>query len=166
MNLFFQCFLISLLILTVLKEFKALSTIWNRFPVFMQFIPTWSFFAPVPNMFDYHLLYRNINDRGDVGNWNNIYSPEDRNSFFCFFWNPEKKFSKAFLDLALELVSFSSKVEDKSQICVSIPYLQILNYIDFISKGKNKVQFLILNNSRSTTFEVAFISEVHPVSGR
>lgn len=163
-----------ILLLSLLKEIKQLDFIWNHFPIFIQFIPTWSFFAPIPNMFDYHLLYRKISDSGKVQEWEEVYSAEDQRPIYCSVWNPEKRFSKAFLDLAIDLVRFSCKIQDNKQICTSIPYLHILNYLDSFCRQKQsnsgqnigKIQFIILTNSRLYNYEVAFLSEVHFLSNR
>lgn len=163
-----------ILLLSLLKEIKRLDFIWNHFPIFIQFIPTWSFFAPTPNMFDYHLLYRRISNNGNVEEWEEVYSAENQRPIYCSIWYPEKRFSKAFLDLAIDLVRFSNKIQDNKQICASLPYLQILNYLDSLchkkqsNAGQNlsKIQFLILTNSRVHEYEIAFLSEVHSLSNR
>jgi hypothetical protein len=160
-----------ILLLSLLREIKRLDFIWNRFPIFMQFIPTWSFFAPLPNMFDYHLLYREISNNGKVQEWKEVYSLEDQRPIYCLIWNPEKRFSKAFLDLAMDLIRFSEKVQDNKQVCTSLPYLQILNYLDSLCRKQSnfcqklsKIQFLILTNSRIYDYDILFLSEIHPLS--
>lgn len=156
-------FLGFLFLLTGLKEVKELDFIWNRFPVFMQFIPTWSFFAPLPNEFDYHLLYRLISNNGEIKEWVDVYSVKDRPNR-CFLWYPEKIFSKAFLDIALDLLQFSNKIKDKRLICTSLPYLHLLNYLNSFPKERSNIQFMILTNSKVYEFDIVFLSEVHPLS--
>ena len=165
MCLFFSLIFILILVLTALKEIKKLDALLGRFPVAMQYIPTWSFFAPNPNIHDYHLLYRTISNDGAVQDWVHAYSVEER-PLRCFLWHPEKNFSKAFLDVALELIQFSSKTQDKRQICASLPYLHLLSFLDSLPILREKIQFMILTNSRIYDYEIAFLSEVHPLTKR
>ena len=61
--------LIAVVLLSFLKEIKRFEFIWNRFPTLMIFIPTWSFFAPIPNMFDYYVVYRTMNNSNELKEW-------------------------------------------------------------------------------------------------
>lgn len=159
-------FFFVIFLLTILKEIKQPDFILNRLPTFMQFIPNWSFFAPTPNMFDYHLLYRVISDNGKVQEWTEVYSVKDKRPMRCLLWHPEKIFAKAFLDISLDLLNFSNKFNDRKQICISLPYLQLLNYLDPLPEERSSIQFMILTNSRVHDYDVVFLSEVHALSQR
>jgi hypothetical protein len=166
MLIIFGIFFSIIFLLTILKEIKKFDFIWNRVPKFMQFIPNWSFFAPTPNMFDYHLLYRVISNNGKVQEWTQVYSVKDKRPMRCFLWHPEKIFAKAFLDISLDLLNFSNKINDRKQICVSLPYLQLLNYLDPLPEERSSIQFMILTNSKVYDYDMFFLSEVHPLSRR
>ncbi|HSX38726.1 MAG TPA: hypothetical protein VLE95_07870 [Chlamydiales bacterium] len=140
----------------------------ERFPVVMSFIPTWSFFAPTPGMHDYHLLYRGINDNGEVQDWREAYPIKEKRGRFSFIWHPDKKFLKSLMDLVHELIRFSIVSDDKKQICISVPYLHILNYVTFLASEKSikKVQFMILSSSRLYDYNVEFLSSAHSLTVR
>ncbi|MDN3505939.1 MAG: hypothetical protein P0S96_01770 [Simkaniaceae bacterium] len=135
----------------------------DRIPFLMVFIPSWSFFAPIPGMHDYNLMFRGITKEGQVLEWDSVFKLRDKRGFFSFFWNPEKKFLKSLMDIAQELLKFSNSVQHRNQICISIPYLLILNFITALNHIENveKVQFMILSNSRLYDYEVLFLSEPH-----
>ncbi|MGL5626622.1 MAG: hypothetical protein ACRDDW_03765 [Candidatus Rhabdochlamydia sp.] len=133
----------------------------------MQLVPAWTFFAPIPCILDYHLLYREISLH-EVEGWQELYTPQDKRSVYSFLWNPEKRFLKSFLDIALDLINFSNKIQDKKQVYTCLAYLQILNYVSCLNHkpSTDKVQFLILTNSRTDDYKVAFLSDVHSLSKR
>lgn len=167
MILFIKGILCLIILLSLLRCIKKFDFIWNHFPICTQLIPAWNFFAPFPNTFDYHLLYREISNH-EVGEWQDLYTLKDKRSMYCFLWNPEKKSIKSFLDIALDLISFSNKVHDNKQVYTSLPYLQLLNYVSSLNHkaSSDKIQFLILTNSRAQDYQVAFLSDVHPLSRR
>lgn len=165
MILFIKIVFCLIILLSFLKSIKKLDFLWNRFPMYMQLIPGWNFFAPTPSTLDYHLLYREINNQG-VEEWQDLYILKEKRSIYSFLWNPEHRFTKAFVDLAIDLINFSHTAQDKRQVYISLSYLQILNYVDCLDHkpSSNKVQFLILTNSRTHDYKVAFLSAVHPIS--
>ena len=157
--------LIFIVFLSLLREVKRFDFIWAKFPTFMLFIPTWSFFAPIPNMFDYYLAFRRIGKNDQLHEWSHAFKIPDKRPWYAFLWNPEKRLLKGFLDVVQDLVIFEKKVKDSRQICTSVPYLLILNYLNSLSHDQNteKIQFMILGNSRLYDYEVVFISEMHPI---
>jgi hypothetical protein len=134
----------------------------------MSFIPTWSFFAPTPGMLDHHLLYRGIDEQEQVQDWQEAFPIKEKRSFFAFIWNPDKKFLKALLDMVQILIRFCLASNDEKQICLSIPYLHILNYTSSLDHDKSikKIQFMILASSRLYDYSVEFVSNVHPLQDR
>ena len=167
MILFIKGIFCFILLLSFLRGIKILDFILYRFPLCTQLIPGWSFFATTPNTFDYHLLYREINNQ-QVEEWQDLYTLEEKRSIYSFLWNPEHRFTKAFVDLAVDLINFSHTAKDKRQVYISLSYLQILNYVDSLNHKpfSEKVQFLILTNSRAHDYKVMFLSDVHPISKR
>lgn len=153
-------------LLTLAKEFK-----WSFFfgkgelAAHLEiFIPRWSFFAPIPCTHDYHLLFRYFQENGTLSSWKSAHCLTQR-PFYSFLWNPKKRQTKAVFDAILELLKFAQKEKDKRQICVSLPYLQLLNYVNSLSLEykAQKIQFTILSHSQTSDYEVAFISEPHVV---
>lgn len=162
---FFAFFLTLVVLLSLVREIKRFDFIWNRFPTLMLFIPTWSFFAPIPNMFDYHLVFRRVGKNNQFYEWVPVFKIPDKRPWYAFLWNPEKRFLKGFLDVVQDLVTFAKKVKDSRQVCTSVPYLLILNYLDSLNHDQNteKIQFMVLGNSRLYDHEVVFTSEMHPI---
>lgn len=161
--------LILILVITFLREIKAFDFLWEyNNDVIMHLIPTWSFFAPIPNMLDYYLLYRVIEQNGTVSEWQLVNIIEEKRSFWAFIWNPAKKMSKSFLDITQDLLKICHMVEEKNQIYLSLPYLQLLNYVDSFAHKTNvdKVQFMIMGQSKLYDPEVVFISEPHALTKR
>jgi len=159
-------FLFIILLLTFLREIKSFDKMLQRFPTFMQFVPNWSFFAPVPNMHDYRLFHRVIDKNGAVFEWQASYTLRDQRPFYVFLWNPQKRFLKGFLDLSHDLLKFCNAVQDKNQICSSLPYLHILNFVDAQAhiEEAEKIQFVIMTDSALHPTRVAFLSEIHPIT--
>ena len=154
-----------IILLSFLKGVKKLGFLWKHFPMCMHLIPGWNFFAPIPSTLDYHLLYREINNQ-EVEEWQDLHILKEKRSIYSFLWNPEHRFTKAFIDLAIDLINFSRTAQDKRQVYISLSYLQILHYVDSLDHkpSSDKVQFLILTNSRAQDYKVAFLSAVHPIS--
>lgn len=163
----FNSFFSLLLIATVIKELKTLDPVWKYCPFLLQFIPRWSFFAPIPSSHDYWLVYRTFSGEGLLGPWQDINEMKGR-GFTSFIWNPEKRFSKGFLDILMDLLELSNKSEKKAQICISLPYLHILNYVDSLPHGIDvrQIQFMILRNSNVSGYEIVFRSLLHPIRDR
>lgn len=169
MVLFFVAVLLFIVLsLSFLKEFPKIDGFLNRFPVLMTLIPTWSFFAPTPGMSDYYLLYREINDKDEVQDWKEVTPLQDKRSPFAFVWNPDKKYLKTLIDMVQQLIKLSVAYNEEKQICLTVPYLHILNSVTSLEHGSSakKVQFLIMGGSRLCEYTVEFVSSVHPISGR
>ncbi|MDN3505130.1 MAG: hypothetical protein P0S95_06110 [Rhabdochlamydiaceae bacterium] len=158
--------LISIVSLSVLREIPRFETIGNKFPFLMQLIPIWSFFAPVPNIFDYNLFYREINEHGSVQNWKKAYLLDETRPFYTFLWNPKKRFLKGVLDAAIDLMQYCNNIGDKDVIATSTPYLQLLNFVNalVVKSEAYQIQYMIMSNSRLYKPELVFLSSTHLVS--
>lgn len=166
MGCFVLIILSSMLILTILRETKHFEKVFQKFPTITQLIPTWSFFAPIPNGHDYYLLYRGISADGKVKRWQMAFDIPDRKPWHAFIWNPNKRLLKGFLDLVLDLLKLAEQVNSRYSIQASIPYLQILNHVDSKKHSKEieQIQFVILRNSKIQKYTIAFLSDTHPIS--
>ncbi len=155
-----------ILSLTLLREIKGVSA-WlkTHFPLLMQFIPTWSFFAPIPNMLDYHLYYRGVKKSGEMSEWQELTYLSGERPWFACVWNPSKRFSKGLLDIAHDLLRFSNQFDNPLHICSSLPYLHLLNFLNGYVQDTDleKIQFTILTESRLQAPQLAFLSEMHPL---
>ena len=61
-------------------------------------VPSWNFFAPNPGTTDYHLLYRDRLDSGEISDWRE--APIDKESTLLkAIWNPGKRKSKVLADV-------------------------------------------------------------------
>lgn len=127
-------------------------------------LPNWSFFAPRPGTFDYHILFRDSDSSGEFGKWEEV-PLADQRTLWGAVWNPQKRNKKALSD-AVHAITLRSKDGPGTRIQLSIPYLAALNYISSIprSNGSTHTQFMIL---RSEGFlwnrdpELVFLSYVH-----
>jgi len=155
--------LFVLFLATILKELKFFGNFWDSFPVIAHYIPSWSFFAPNPYQVDYYVLYRNIN-QNEVHEWKQIYQYKKMRPSYSFFWNPHKLFLRAIVDVSIDLLKVASNEKDKKRICLSLPYLYLLNYVHHLSDSQmEKFQFIIMTKDTQSEPEVVFVSETHPI---
>ena len=131
-------------------------------------IPQWSFFAPNPGTFDYHLLFRDDGEDLDL-NWQEIPLLYERTKI-SFLWNPNKRLNKALFDMTETLKQIELREKDnKNFIYISLPYLYLLNLVlsqPNIKDNSNLRQFIIVRNyGRSTDKEneIVFISKIHMI---
>lgn len=154
-----------ILSLSILREIPPIRAQMQRVPWLLNITPTWSFFAPIPGMHDYQLLFRAMSKHGQVTDWQEVQSLKDKRKAYTFLWNPEKKFLKSLMDLVQELLIFSRAANHESQIHLSIPYLHLLNYVSAMrfDTTAEKVQFMILSSSRMSDYRVVFVSGHHRI---
>lgn len=157
-----------ILLSSILREIPLIRTQMQRVPCLLNIIPTWSFFAPIPGMHDYHLMFRTIEKHGQVTDWQEALPLKDKKEGYTFFWNPEKKYPKSLMDLVQQLLMSSRAANHESQIYLSIPYLHLLNYVSaaHFDAAAEKVQFMILSSSRMSDYRVVFVSSSHRLPKR
>ncbi|MFT5254471.1 MAG: hypothetical protein ACI87N_003543 [Flavobacteriales bacterium] len=146
MLLSFQIIFGIWLILTVLWQFPVFrkKTKFSSFLILNQMIPTWTFFAPNPGIFDTHLLFRDKSENNDLSEWEEICLINKR-QFFHFLWNPNKRKMKLIVDAMSELktINIQGKKDSINQDKLSMSfriskgYLIILNCI-FINPKLDK----------------------------
>ena len=160
-----SCFLAVILLLSVLKEVKATAGVLEGSSLVSLFVPSWAFFAPVPGMLDYQLLYREFFIDGTRGDWRQPYQLLDSRHWYACLWHFEKRLMKAIFDLTADLLQLGRMGVDKRQICTSLPYLHILNHVCALphSSSAVKIQFMIVSNSRVRDPSAVFVSEPHSV---
>ena len=133
-----------------------------------SFVPSWSFFAPVPATTDPHLIYRDRTDDGEMGPFREVACSIATRGCLSFFWNPRRRVLKVFTDVMSDLIGLSKSL-DPNEFKLSIPYLTLANFVLGITAPPNSVarQFAIVSTTgfdESKAPELIFVSEFHPLS--
>jgi hypothetical protein len=163
MNTLAATLLGSWLLLSILVLVPRLKLIIRRWDAVML-IPQWSFFAPEPAFWDFHLLYRDRYPDGTYTEWTEAIPPESRR-WWSFVWNPGKRQRKALFDAVVEL-SGRVQLGDRS-LEASISYLTLLTYVTSIMRTAKPelMQFAIVRtlgiNRRAP--DAIFRSKAHSV---
>lgn len=152
------------LILSAINQLKVPALESLRVYDIFALLPNWSFFAPRPGTFDYHLLFRDRDSSGRFGGWQEIPLANQR-TLWGAVWNPQKRNTKVLTD-AVQVIASRVTRGSITAIPFSIPYLTVLNYISHIScsRGSTHTQFMVL---RSEGFllhkdpELVFLSHIH-----
>lgn len=134
-------------------------------------LPNWSFFAPRPVSFDYHLLYRDLLHDLTVSDWTEIPIVEER-AWYCFLWNPKRRRKKALFDSCSMLLRLRSSlaeqgIDQPEALHRAVPYLMLLNYVTGLPHPLARgTQFLILRTfgpTLGTPPTAVFTSRFHRV---
>jgi hypothetical protein len=87
------------LVLSAVNQFGPDHACWwslKRFDVF-GLLPRWTFFTPRPLTSDYHILYRDWDEkRQQPGEWKELALQE--RTAIAAFWNPQRRIRKALVD--------------------------------------------------------------------
>lgn len=156
LSLWFVLSALSQLKLQPLQKLKARDN--------FSLLPNWSFFAPRPGTFDYHLLFRDGDSSGNFNKWEEVPLADPR-TLWGAVWNPGKRNKKALSD-SVHALAQRSKTQPLKAVQLTIPYLATLNYISSLphTESATHTQFMIL---RSDGFfsqkdpQVVFLSYVH-----
>ena len=135
--------------------------------VLMSFIPKWNFFAPIPGMHDFYLLYREGYDLDQFSDWKESKFYNLDKNWFSFIWNPNKRGKKILFDLSSSLLLEKTDTpENLFKVKLSIPYLLILNYLSHnCSPFAKYLQFTIGRTQNDhTKTEIMFMSDIHSVN--
>lgn len=156
--------------ITVIAQIPAFSTRLRALDP-ASLIPNWSFFAPKPVSFDYHLLYRDELWDLTLTDWTEIPLVEARR-WWSFVWNPRRRAKKALFDscsMLLRLTKTHPLVGTTlpPSLHRAVPYLILLNYISSLSHPNARgTQFLVLRTygpDARPAPTVAFMSQFHAV---
>lgn len=129
-------------------------------------IPHWSFFAPQPGIWNYHLVYRDQLADGMITRWTEI-DIIDARAPWHFLWNPRRRMKKAFHDLVTQLMR-ESTTQAVEGIPLSLPYIMLLTFVCSLPRptGAQGTQFAVVMGDGGTSGESlvpAFVSSLHPL---
>jgi hypothetical protein len=134
----------------------------KRFDV-INFVPRWTFFAPIPGRTDYHLVYRDISeDLLDRTAWIELVPVAER-SWWAIVWNPRKRIRKALIDLTQMMSQIGLEYPDSNALVLSLPYLAVLNHVMHQPRGYLALRQFAVVETTSAASEPAIIlrSEGH-----
>lgn len=127
-----------------------------------RLIPRWSFFAPVPGMDDFHLLYRDELQGGVVGPWRECSEFAAERTLAAALWHPSKRAKKTLCDVAVGFTQLGGSEPDA--IRLSIPHLLLLSYVTNLPRSSLSAarQFVIVEtNAAEPRPQVVFLSGMH-----
>ena len=162
----FAVWIVLTLIAQIESRWKTNVVKWNSFGI----IPYYSFFAPFPGRFDYHLVVRFLPSEGDVSRWFEVDRFGSR-PWHGFLFNPKKRLRKAMFDMVAELLSAArTHPTGDCLMYVSYPYLAFLliseNFLERESDyfWPRAYQYAIVAgcNDKTVEFELLFCSAMHP----
>lgn len=154
------------LLATVLCQAPSRIQNWLRRGDVFALIPRWHFFAPVPGMQDFVLVYRDQTADGAISPWREAPSVPVSRQPWCAVWNPGRRHTKAILDITKELMQLITEQRNKREIELSIPYITLLNYVSSFPRLEENcsTQFALVMGKSSATPEppsVVFVSSIH-----
>jgi hypothetical protein len=147
------------LLLTVLFQFKSWQLplrSWD--PLFM--LPSWSFFAPVPNTSDY-LIFIRYESFGVLTPWRQpaIIQKQTRN----LFWEPARRTRKVVIDIS-QSVAETMHAQGPESACLSAPYMLLIQ----LASNQPEAAFatgvqvaIAIHPSHLEDFELFFQSNLH-----
>lgn len=146
---------------------------WFAVTVFCQFpgrsvrdrlalVPRWTFFAPNPGEWDYHLVFRDYDEGASpLMSWTEIDEHVQRSPLNAL-WNPGKRYRKAVIDCCQLCLPYRNRLE---AIRTSVPYLALLNVVMAQPRydGAGLRRFAIIGTKRFGGFapEVLITSDLH-----
>ncbi|MEU9126243.1 hypothetical protein AB0C96_41670 [Streptomyces sp. NPDC048506] len=147
------------IVLTIAFQFRRLQAGMRiRDPLFM--LPSWSFFAPVPNTSDFTFCVR-YDHAGEMTPWRRPHHPSHRS--LSFLWDPGRRQRKVVVDLS-QSIAESTKSGGTSLIHFSTCYLLLLKVASTQPETlfATGVQVAIaVRPSGAQNYELFFQSHVH-----
>ncbi|HWW62566.1 MAG TPA: hypothetical protein VN181_14430 [Thermoanaerobaculia bacterium] len=137
---------------------------WRRFDV-LHLIPQYNFFAPVPGMNDFHVLYRDCLPDGAATDWAEITAIAPRH-WWNAVWHPHRRQRKAIFDVT---TTFAKELQlyGAEKVPLSVPYLLLLNYVSAQDHrpAATSTQFLLMmsygGHEAAKEPDVMFLSTLH-----
>lgn len=113
------------LLLSIVAQLTVVPSIQKG--LWQQVIPLWTFFAPRPGTKDFHVLFRDYLEDGNVTAWKETLITPGR-TWKQTFWNPKNRLEKAVLDV-VQAMAFQSTIVSVSELQINMPYLLLLNLV-------------------------------------
>ncbi len=126
------------LVVTAIRQLHKPKPLWIRSIDAFGLVPTWRFFGPHPQTWDYQLFLRFRNANGAWTDWREM-TPHKSRGKFSFLWNPQRRLRKVFVSACRAIAA-----DHREDITNSRSYKLILAYVldQPISNG-NRRQFQI-----------------------
>lgn len=162
-GIIFSTMLILWFMASVLAQFPRIATLLRRWDV-CSALPSWNFFAPRPNITDYHLLFRYQFTNSQMSGWTEIVLMQPR-QLSDAVWNPLRREKKALFDIVSGIITLLGK-PSATALPVSLPYLSLLDYGSSLPRpaAASGIQFMVMvsyGQSSDKEPEVIYSSEVH-----
>lgn len=97
---------------------------------YFNLLPAWTFFAPHPDYYDYHLLYRDENNDGSMGEFLEVEMHHVR--WYKFIWNPSRRMIKSLMDCSQMALRLKG-----NDILETFPYVLLANYVLHLPHATN-----------------------------
>ena len=151
-------------VLSVLVQFKNKLANAIKSRDGLSCIPIWTFFAPNPGIADVQLLYRDVLCDDQLASWQEM--PGLTGFSIPGLWNPKKRAVKCLGDMVGMLQKSVGKCPTSSQICLTIPYVTVLQYVSAFPRPglSTATQFVLLKTKgyhAEYKHRVVFISNFH-----
>jgi hypothetical protein len=141
---------------------------WSRFARYDLFnlLPRWSFFAPNPGRYDFHVVYRDWVAE-EPGPWLQL-APPDVDTRWRWLWNPPRYPSKAISDLVSGLQRARQSSDGEPwMVMLSSSYISLLHVVMAqppACRETSHRQFAVVRTQgfgSARRLEIAFASERH-----
>jgi hypothetical protein len=160
------CFFAAWFVLTIFAQADPIARKLQAFDKF-GLLPKWTFFAPHPGHFDYHLLYRLSGSPGErevVREWRQL-SGLSGGPYIPFLWNPQRRVTKSILDVVNALMLAQRIFRNNPELLqFTTEYLLLLHLIECEAPRGAKVQFALVQTCGigvRETQQLVFLSKHH-----
>ena len=152
------------LVVTAVAQIRHPAVMSLRRFDFFGLLPAWWFFAPDPAKGDYSLVLRQQHGERQVTDWVELRVVSKRRWWACV-WNPWRRQSKTFFDIATDLMDHS-RVVSPVQIQASVPYLLLLCFVSDLPHitGATALQFALTladDSGADSEPQLIFVSAWH-----
>jgi hypothetical protein len=158
--------------LSVLHQVRLFSSKMGRFDP-LGLLPRWTFFAPNPGIYDYHIVYREVND-GDGSDLN----PDTSNSWrhiqiisetaaIPLLWNPERRIAKTISDISNSIIGMLREKIAPDVVPYTPSYFLMTHLAQRGVTRGSKIEWAIVKSHGfhgNRTFSPVFVSNVHEVA--
>lgn len=112
---------------------------------FTVLLSRWSFFAPNPGTYEFHLLFRSKEVSGKINDWKKIGTTENRHLSNAI-WHPEKRAKKLIIGSIRTLAASQFENVEDISCQKNMGYLHLLSFIMSFPHQKDEIsrQFLVI----------------------